>query len=111
MTKPYARMTVVKQILKAGTKSAYQTVETEEKVITEKEYRNIVEASPFFHVSQSSKQDTIVKTHSDMITDDYIIQQMADLLHFGVVDIEAKFKTDAVLSVYSLVQPYLDYEM
>lgn len=69
------------------------------------------EQTPFFHASQSREQDDIVKAHSDMITDDYIIQQIADLLHFGIVDVESKHKTDAVLGVYNLVQPYLDYEM
>lgn len=48
MTKAYATMTTIKQVLKDGTKTAYQTVETSEKVISEKEYNNIIEASPFF---------------------------------------------------------------
>ncbi len=67
--------------------------------------------TPFFHASQSRDDNNIIQAHSDMITDDYIIQQIADLLHFGIVDIESKHKTDAVLGVYNLVQPYLDYEM
>lgn len=58
MTKPYAKMTVVRQVLKEGTKSVYQTVETEEKVISEKEYNKIVEASPFFRRLGGSEHHT-----------------------------------------------------
>jgi len=48
MTKAYAIMTTIKQVLKAGTKTVYQTVETTEKVISEEEYNNGVNSSPFF---------------------------------------------------------------
>lgn len=68
MTKPYAKMTVVKQVLKAGTKTVYQTVETEEKVITEKEYRNIVESSPFFRRLGGSEYHTKCYTCRGYVT-------------------------------------------
>ena len=58
MTKPYAKMTTLKQVLKAGTKTVFETIETEEKVITEQEYRNIVESSPFFRRLGGSEHHT-----------------------------------------------------
>lgn len=58
MNKPYAKMTVVKQVLKAGTKTVYETISTEESIISEKEYNNIIESSPFFRRLGGSEHHT-----------------------------------------------------
>ena len=47
-TKPYAQETITRYELKPGTKTVWQEVETETQEITERYYRNCVDASPFF---------------------------------------------------------------
>lgn len=65
---------------------------------------------PIFHVSQSRDPVNVVRAHSDYITDDCILRQVADLLYFGDVEVEAKAKTSAVLSLNASVEKYLDYD-
>lgn len=67
-------------------------------------------STPLFHVSQSREADCVVRAHSDFITDDHIIRQVADLLFYGHVEVEAKGKTSSVLALYEDVQKYLDYD-
>lgn len=59
--------------------------------------------TPFFHASQSRESGVYSRSHSDLITDEVILDQIKHLLAYGYVDIEAKYKTDAVLGVYSRI--------
>jgi hypothetical protein len=56
--KPYAKMTTTKQVLKQGTKTVFITVSTEESIISEKEYNNIIDSSPFFRRLDGSEHHT-----------------------------------------------------
>jgi UV DNA damage endonuclease len=67
-------------------------------------------STPIFHVSQSRETESVVRAHSDFITEDCIVKQVADLLFYGHVEVEAKAKTSAVLGLYQLVQKHLYYE-
>lgn len=44
----YALMTTQHYTLKEGTKTVYQLVDSEESKITEDQYKNIIDSSPFF---------------------------------------------------------------
>lgn len=68
------------------------------------------ESTPIFHVSQSREVDCISRSHSDFITDDYVIGQVYDLLHYGHVEVEAKGKTTAVLALHNDLQKYCDQQ-
>lgn len=58
--------------------------------------------TPIFHVSQSRDNDNI-RAHSDFITDINVIDHVSKLLQYGHVEVEAKAKTNAVLSLKSLL--------
>lgn len=68
------------------------------------------DSTPIFHVSQSREAGSVVRAHSDFITDNCIVRQVSDLLFYGNVEVEAKAKTAAVLSLHQSVQKYLDYD-